>query len=167
MVFQIVMGAIPLSVMWMILGDQLNIEGLIVGYAFGLATMYSLRGARLTITPRKLPRQLFWLVVYSLRMLWAVAASAFDVLRRVLNPRMPISPGIIPIATEDESNDIVISAASAHSITITPGELVVGFEDRDGQTYMLVHALDAESSRKTLVRDQRNRLKMFNRILGK
>ncbi len=70
--------------------------------------------------------------------LWALARYAgllaLDIVRSgigvaaiVLNPRLPIRPGILAIPSECESELGV--ALSSHALSVTPGELVVGVDD--------------------------------------
>src|SRR5690606_30403999 len=64
---------------------------------------------------------------------------------------------------ETQVEDSVIAGASAHSITVTPGQLVVDF---DGTKTMYVHCLNVEEAAETLDRDQTRRLKALKRIRG-
>ncbi len=60
-----------------------------------------------------------------------------------------------------------MSAVSAHGITITPGELVVDFEEKsDEGVLMIVHSLNKSESGKRLDHDQAVRLKRIKGILG-
>jgi multicomponent Na+:H+ antiporter subunit E len=90
--------------------------------------------------------------------------SSVDVARRVLNPDMPLNPGILRVDTQDEDESDITAAFSAHGITITPGELVVDF---DGSLTMYVHCLDMEESAKHAVAAQARRLKLLRRIIGR
>jgi|GEM_PF-361923 len=167
---------VVMAVLWMIFARQLSIEGFLVGVAFGFAIVQVVRvntGAfgeeDEELSLLKIPSQFFALIVYILRLTVDVILSGIDVAGKVLQPRMPIDPGTTYISTQDESNNSVISALSAHSITITPGELVIDYgEDEHGNTTMLVHTLDKEASnREKLEKDQTNRLKLIRQILGK
>ena len=63
----------------------------------------------------------------------------------------------------------LVSAMSAHGITITPGELVVDFKESNGSegATMIVHSLNSDvSGSKRLEQDQRLRLKRIKGILG-
>lgn len=166
--------SIPMAILWMIYAHQFSFEELIVGYIFGFAILYLIE---LNITfeedddnikLRKIPSQLIALVWYIIRLSIDVILSGIDVAKRVIQPSLPISPGIHTISTQDPKNNDLVSALSAHSITITPGELVIDYEtDENGQTLMLVHCLDKEQSNiEKLNTDQTNRLKLIRQILG-
>jgi len=98
-----------------------------------------------------------------------ILVSGVDVAKRVLYPGkdLPINPDIVPVFTQDETRDPIISAMSAHSITITPGQLVVDFDEDDERgVVMYVHALDIDECSDTLAPEQTRRMKLFKRILG-
>lgn len=162
----------PLALVWMILSQQLTAQGFVVGYIFGFAVILLVRSnIRTEDKPPRMrllavPGQIFALATYTARLTVDVWLSGVDVARRVLQPEIPINPGMIEISTQDETGNSLISALSAHSITITPGELVVDFDDED-EAKMIVHTLDVEAStREKLEADQARRLRLFNRILG-
>jgi multicomponent Na+:H+ antiporter subunit E len=116
----------------------------------------------------KIPGQLIGLVIYVIRLAIDVFLSGVDVAGRVIRPSLPIKPDVQRVNTQDATNDNLISALSAHSITITPGELVIDFEEGEhGETIMLVHTLDKDASNmEKLTRDQTKRLKLIRQILG-
>lgn len=165
---------IPMALLWMIFAGQLSFEGFVVGYIFGFAILMLVRsntsfdedGEPTRIT--RIPSQIFALIVYVFKLSFDVLLSGIDVAVKVLQPNMPIEPGTYTISTQDDTNNAVVSALSAHSITITPGELVIDFnEDDDGNTTMLVHTLDKNASKlEKLETDQQERLGLIQRILG-
>lgn len=80
-----------------------------------------------------LPRAVFywpWLV-------WEIVQSAWSVSRKVLDPRLPISPTMLRVRAGQKTQ--VGIATYANSITLTPGTLTVGVDGHD----LMVHALDA------------------------
>lgn len=174
MVLTVIYTAV-MAILWMIFARQFTIEGFVVGAVFGFAIVQVVRintvsfneeGEELSLF--KIPSQLIALVIYMLRLTIDVILSGLDVGSKVIQAKMPINPGTTYISTQDKSNNSIVSALSAHSITITPGELVIDYGEEDGQTMMLVHTLDKEASnREKLETDQTNRLKLIRQILGK
>lgn len=162
---QILLLAFPMSIGWVILTNQLALDNLILGYLIGVGILLLVRAERDTLKVARLPSQLFWLGVYVLRLGWDILRSSIDVALLVLRPRLSINPGFERVSTQDPTQDPLIGAISAHAITITPGEMVVDFDEND-PTIMVVHCLDIESARKTLNHDQSERLKLIKRILG-
>jgi multicomponent Na+:H+ antiporter subunit E len=166
--------SVAMAFLWMLFARQVSPQGFIVGYIFGFGVLWLLRlntsieDNEEPINLRRVPGQLFALVIYSYRLTKDVILSGTDVAKRVLRPEMDINPGVHTISTLDPTNNPMISGLSGHGITITPGEFVIDYEtDDDGQTFMIVHALDKESSDVAkLEGDQKNRLILIRRILG-
>lgn len=160
---------LPIAIIWVMITQQPNLEGFAIGYGIALILgVLVARGRRLYIDPVKFPVQFLTLFLYTLYMLLQILLAGIDVALRVMGVR-PLRPGIIAVPVQstdpDENMREVIAGLSAHSITITPGELVLSYnEDR---TVMYVHALDVEYSAPKVDDDQSRRLKQLLRILGR
>ncbi len=159
--------ALPLACAWTIYTAQPTPGNFALGYLFSLLGILAtgLRGDSLKI--RNAIRQVYNLFAYTLFMSKEIFVAGWNVAMIVLAPKMPIAPGLTQVNTGDESENELISAASAHGITITPGELVVDFEEtsEDG-VLMIVHSLNMDASGGNLERDQAWRLKRIKGILG-
>lgn len=85
------------------------------------------------------PRRLFWAALYLPYFFWYCLAANFDVLYRVIHPRMPIRPGIVKVKTSLKSKAAL--TALSNSITLTPGTLTVDLAPAEdgGDTYLYVH----------------------------
>jgi multicomponent Na+:H+ antiporter subunit E len=153
-----------MSVVWIGVTARVTVESFAVGFVVS-ALIVSLIGTRKQATAQlsRLPRQLVNLIAYTILSFIEIARSSFDVARRVLDPKLPLKPGIIAVPTQDEAQDEIIAALSAHAITITPGQLAVEF---DGAKIMYIHCLDIESA-KTAEQEQAARLERLRVILGK
>ncbi len=68
-------------------------------------------------------RKIIFTVRYLFVFIWEMIKANVDVALRVLNPKMPINPGIVEVPTKLKSN--VAKLALANSITLTPGTLTV------------------------------------------
>jgi multicomponent Na+:H+ antiporter subunit E len=171
---QTLLLAFPMSLLWMIFSGQMSFEGFLIGYVFGFAILLIIRintsfeAEDQPVHLKKIPSQIIGLVRYVVLLAKDIFFSGVDVAKRVLDPNLPIKPGLHRITTQDVTNNHLVSALSAHAITITPGELVIDFEEgANGETVLLVHALDEDSSDVAkLDRDQSNRLKLIRQILG-
>lgn len=87
-------------------------------------------------------KRFMWLVVYGIYYLTIAEFKAhFDVIKRILHPRMPINPGIVR-TPYNVSNDYSV-VAIANSITNTPGTVVVHL-DEEGRKYY-VHWIDVKA----------------------
>ena len=88
-----------------------------------------------TPTPRApiRPLRLLWFILITE---WRILVSAVQVLRIVLDPRLPIAPEIIRQTVRFETD--LARVAYANAITVTPGTLTL---DVEGDVFT-VHALD-------------------------
>lgn len=159
--------ALPLAIGWTIYTAQPTPGNFLLGYVFSVTALAAtgLRGDNVRI--RNAPRQLYNLAAYTAYLASEVLSAGLKVSRVILSPSLPINPGIAKISTQDKSENQLISAVSAHGITITPGELVVDFEEtgEDG-VMMIVHSLNLDGSGASLEDDQRKRLARIRGILG-
>lgn len=86
------------------------------------------------------PAHLGWRALFSYWpwLLKEIVVSGWDVSRRILDPRLPISPTLVRFKPSQTTElGLVIHA---NSITLTPGTITVEVEHGE----MLVHALSAE-----------------------
>jgi multicomponent Na+:H+ antiporter subunit E len=147
---------------WLIyLAITANIEpsNLVVGLLIGAAIALILRPVSQPMSLRRLPVALFNLTRYTLWLGVDIIRNGIKVARIVLDPKLPIRPGIIAIRSGMKSELGI--ALSAHAITVTPGEQVVEIGD-DGVMY--THCLDAVTSAESADEAQRNRRAMLEKI---
>jgi multicomponent Na+:H+ antiporter subunit E len=98
------------------------------------------------LTPKVFVYSLIYLVVLS----WEILKSNIDVALRVINPKLPINPGIVKVKTKLKSP--MGRMILANSITLTPGTLTIDIVDDEFYIHWIdVKTLDAdEASRKIL-----------------
>jgi len=96
---------------------------------------------------RRLPSATVALVRYTVILAYDLIASGVQVARIVLDPALPIKPGIVAIPSECESE--LDAAFSAHAITLTPGEMVIEMDDAgvDAERYVV----EAQNMRRDLL----------------
>lgn len=82
------------------------------------------------------PKGLFFSLYYILYFIVALVKSNVDVMLRVLNPKLPIRPGIVRVKTSLRSP--MARMILANSITLTPGTFIV---DIKGE-YLYVHWIE-------------------------
>lgn len=159
--------AVPLTIGWLIYTSQLTPGNVVVGYVFSFAVLVAFGFKGETFKLQNIPRQLVNIVIYVLFLSYEVLMSGLTVARIALSPSLPINPALAKINTQDETENPVISAISAHGITITPGELVVDFEETgDDGVLMIIHSLEMDKSAPNLNTDQTKRLKRIKGMLG-
>ena len=71
---------------------------------------------------------------------WEIAKSAWDVTKRILDPRLPISPVLVRVTASQRTT--VGRVTYANSITLTPGTITMELEGNE----ILVHALTREGA---------------------
>lgn len=159
--------ALPLAIGWTIYTAQPTPGNFLLGYIFSLSVLIAtgIRGENIRL--KSTPRQLYNLVAYTVYLATEVLSAGVKVSRVILMPSLPIDPGISTVNTQDATENELISAVSAHGITITPGELVVDFEEtHDEGVKMIVHSLNLDASGPRLEADQTKRLARIRGILG-
>jgi len=83
-------------------------------------------------TPKALVFSLAYLGVF----LKELIISNLDVARRVVDPKLPIKPGIVKVKTR--LNSKIAKTILANSITLTPGTLTVDVQDN----YLFIHWIE-------------------------
>lgn len=159
--------ALPLAIGWTIYTAQPTPGNFLLGYIFSVSVLIAtgIRGENIRL--KSAPRQLYNLVAYTVYLATEVLSAGVKVSRVILMPSLPINPGISTVNTQDVPENELISAVSAHGITITPGELVVDFEEtQDEGVKMIVHSLNLDASGPRLEADQTKRLARIRGILG-
>ncbi|MBP7216717.1 MAG: Na+/H+ antiporter subunit E [Candidatus Omnitrophica bacterium] len=100
-----------------------------------------------------------WFVWFIVVFWWECLRSNIDVALRVLNPRLPINPGIVKVKTNLKTETGL--TLLANSITLTPGTFTVDIDREQG--YLYIHWIDV----KTQDVDQASKIivSKFERIL--
>ena len=128
---------IPLMVSYLVLSANLAWNNLLLGAALALGVSALLPWGKGERECRGILAALPAILQYAVILGFDLIRSGIQVARIVLTPEMPIRPGIIPVPSECRSD--LGRALSAHAVTLTPGQLVVGMDD-DGVMY--THCLD-------------------------
>jgi len=147
---------------WALLTWPLDFQHLIVGLmvaafvAFITGDLFSYRPYHFGHITRYI-----WFCYYVPMFLWECFKANIDVALRVLNPKLPINPGIVKVTTTLRSDTGLTFLAN--SITLTPGTLCVDIDAEKGILY--IHWIDV----KTQDADKATRLIVhnFEKILKK
>ena len=86
--------------------------------------------------PRLTPKRLAYSLVYILYLFKEIIKANLDVARRVIQPRIPINPGIVEVRTRLKSP--IGRMILANSITLTPGTLSVDIKG----DHLFIHWID-------------------------
>jgi multicomponent Na+:H+ antiporter subunit E len=121
-------------IFWLLLTFKLTVPNIIAGsVASFLCTSFFGRFFIKNVYKLLQPHRYFWFVVYLFVFMWECIKANLDVAYRVLNPAMPIRPGIVKVRTTLKSD--IAKMLLANSITMTPGTISVDIID----DYLYVH----------------------------
>lgn len=128
---------------WLGLSWSVDVQHLVVGAVVSLLVTAAAAGM-FRRTPRLLKRPgryFYFLFGYVPLFIWEVVKANFDVAYRVLNPVLPIKPGIVKVKT-DLKSDLALTFL-ANSITLTPGTMTVDVDRENG--FLYVHWINVKA----------------------
>lgn len=149
--------------LWLIyLGLTGNLEpsNLLVGLLIAVTLTAFLHPDRLRINVRQVPGATGAMVRYVLVVAKDVIQGGLQVARLVLDPKLPVKPGVIAIPSGSESE--WATALSAHAITLSPGAMVIEIGEHG---VMYTHTLDMSSADQSIAEMQRLRRDLLEKIL--
>jgi multicomponent Na+:H+ antiporter subunit E len=154
--------------LWMVFGlwlvylaltSNLEVSNLVLGLLIAVGLTRLLQPPRGALELRRLPAALVALGRYLFVVATDAIKSGLVAARLVLDPALPVQPGIIAIPADCQSE--LATALSAHAITLAPGEMVV--ETGEGGV-MYVHALDATRAAEYVEEAQDLRRELLRKI---
>lgn len=150
-----------LLVIYLALTGNLQASNVVVGALVAGAATLLLRPQPGRTDLRRLPAAAWALVRYIAILAADVVKSGIGVARIVLDPKLPIRPGIVAIDAGCCSE--LATALSAHALTITPGEMVIGIDEAG---VMYAHCLDATHSAEYAAEAQAMRRDLLSKIFA-
>ncbi|MFN3704650.1 MAG: Na+/H+ antiporter subunit E [Thermoflexales bacterium] len=147
------------ALVYLALTANVELSNIGVGVIIGISIAVMLRPKPEPLSLSRLPFVLINLARYVVWLSVDIIRNGIRVARIVLDPKLPIRPGIIAVPSSMKTELGV--ALNAHAITVTPGEQVVEIGE-DGTLY--VHCLDVDSSLAGMEHAQRLRKEMLSRI---
>lgn len=151
--------AILILVIYLMLTGNPEPANVVAGLIIGAGISLLVRPKALSFDWKRLPLALWSLLRYLGVLFVDMIQSAIQVARMLLNPDLPIKPGIVAIDAGCHSE--LGTALSAHAITLTPGEMVLGMDD---QGTLYVHCLDASQSAVYIAEAQKLRQELLSKI---
>jgi multicomponent Na+:H+ antiporter subunit E len=136
----VVCWSVVLFALWLVLTRSFDPQELIAGAVASVLVSLLVRSVSSTLVfcGASFLRRSAFLFAYVPYLLWSIVRANLDVARRVVNPRLPIRPGIVRVRTGLRSPLGRLLLTS--SITLTPGTLTV---DIDGDE-LFIHWIDVE-----------------------
>ncbi|PID85790.1 MAG: hypothetical protein CSA11_06220 [Chloroflexi bacterium] len=150
-----------LTLIYLVLTANFAINNIVVGIVVALIVLLLLRPQPQKIAWKRMPTAVSASIKYIFRLMLDLLVSGIQVAAIVLNPKMPIEPGIVAIPAKCGSD--LSRALSAHAITLTPGEMVVEIAE-DGT--MFTHMLDATDADEHVREAQELRETMLQKIFS-
>jgi len=148
-----------LTLTYLALTSNLALINIVAGLIIAALVVLLVRPQPHEVTWRQVPGRTIALGRYVLLLIYDLVVSGLQVARIVLDPALPIKPGIIAIPSRCRSE--MASALNAHAITLTPGESVIEMSE-DGIMY--THCLDAEQSKEVIEQAQKLRVDLLEKI---
>jgi multicomponent Na+:H+ antiporter subunit E len=148
--------------LWLVyvaLTANLELRNLVLGLVVAVGLTLLLQPPRGRFELRQLPGSAVALGRYLFVVFFDAIKSGLVAARLVLDPALPVKPGIIAIPSDCDSE--LATALSAHAVTLAPGEMVVEI-GRDGTMY--THALDATRAAQYVREAQELRRELLRRI---
>ena len=136
------------AVFLLLLGFWLALSGhyaaLMIALGGASAALVTALSARMGVIGAGQHRVRFYLrlPIYAAWLLWRIVAANCDVARRILHPKLPISPCFVDVETVAGGD--LLRVIQANSITLTPGTISADF----GDGVIRVHALSADAAQK-------------------
>ncbi len=120
---------------WTLLTWPIDFQHIIVGLVVVGFVAY-LTGDMFVSRPHhfKQVKRYFWFCYYIPMFLWECLKANIDVALRVVDPRLPICPGIVKVKTSLKSDTGLTFLAN--SITLTPGTFCVDIDSKAGILYI-------------------------------
>lgn len=150
---------VGLWLVYLALTSSLEPSNLALGLLIAAGLTALLRPPRGTFELQRLPAALLALARYLLTVVVDAIKSGLMTARLVLDPALPVKPGIITIPSGCDSE--LATALSAHAITLAPGEMVVEIGE-GGMMY--THALDATHAAEYVAEAQQLRRELLRQI---
>lgn len=129
------------TVLWLLLSNSLSWQVILVGVGVSVVLTIVYAGARYAMLGKMTPSAavIRAFVQYIPVFLRELIKSNLDVAFRVINPSLPIKPGIVEVKTKLKSP--IGRLVLANSITLTPGTLTVETKDDS----LFIHWIDVSS----------------------
>ncbi|NWG34464.1 MAG: Na+/H+ antiporter subunit E [Chloroflexi bacterium] len=152
--------SLPLFIVYLALTGNLEPANLVVGalVAVGISLLRPQMDLQ-SVALKRLPRFLWAAIRYIFVVAGDVIRGGISTARIVLDPALPLNPGIIAIPSGSISE--LGTALSAHSISLSPGEMVVAIDDRG---VMYTHCLNVDESEKFVAEAQSLRQNLLSRM---
>jgi multicomponent Na+:H+ antiporter subunit E len=161
MILPFLRSVLLLALVYLAVTGNLEPANIVLGLLIAIVVTLLVRPRSGPTDLRRLPGALWGLARYTVILIVDIIKNGLNVARIVLDPALPIRPGIIAIPSGCQNE--LAAALSAHAITVTPGELVIGIDD---QFVLYVHCLDVTRAAEHAAQAQAMRRELLSKILS-
>lgn len=134
---------------WLAYTASFAVEEMIIGIIIAtLLSLFTYKSFTQIKSDNNIFKRIISFIAYIPIFVIEMVKANIDVARRVINPNLPINPGIVKINT-DLSSDYA-KLFLANSITLTPGTLTMDVKDDS----LYIHWIDVASSNKDEQKEQ-------------
>ena len=119
--------SVSLMTLWLLLVGNLSQDEIITGAFVSVVITLIFFNTTLFTEMNLSIKSIVYVPIFFVVFTWALIKSNIDVALRVINPKLPIKPGIVKVRTKLKSKMGRITLAN--SITLTPGTLTVDVKD--------------------------------------
>ncbi len=134
---------------WLAYTASFAVEEMIIGIIIAtLLSLFTYKSFTQLKSDNNIFKRIISFIAYIPIFVIEMVKANIDVARRVINPNLPINPGIVKINT-DLSSDYA-KLFLANSITLTPGTLTMDVKDDS----LYIHWIDVASSNKDEQKEQ-------------
>lgn len=139
---------IVLFIIWVAVTNAFNIQSIVAGLiisAFISAVFVGIFERKLNANTNDTTAKAgnpIRAIIYLLVFIKNLIKSNIDIMKRVLNPKLPINPGIVEVSTKADTD--LRKLIVANSITLTPGTITLDIVDDK----MYVHWIDVTTDDK-------------------
>lgn len=148
---------LSLLVIWIAIAG-INIQELMLGAIVAGILSYILSSyLDFSISFTIIPKLILFILLYIPTLIIELIKANLDVAKRVLDPKLPINPGIVKVPTQVKGE--VGKLVLANSITLTPGTISIDADDEN----VYIHWIDVKG--KNSDEYQKNISSSFEKIL--
>jgi multicomponent Na+:H+ antiporter subunit E len=132
-----------LAGLWVLLAYPFSMQELVAGLGIALVlVILPLPGTRIYAEIGLAPKKIIFGIIYLFVLIFEIIRANIDVAFRVIQPVIPMNPGIVKVKTRLKSR--LGRLVLANSITLTPGTITV--ESKDDDFYVHWIAVDSDNA---------------------
>lgn len=156
----VVLPVIVLMFTYLALSSNLQLSNVILGFIIAVGILRLIHIPRRPVAWSRLPLAFMALATFMTMLFLNTIRSGIQMVRLILDPKMPINSGIVAIPAGCKSE--IGQSISAHTISLPPGELFIEIAE-DGMMY--IHSLDVSLTDKQAGTTQKIQGDLLKRIL--